>query len=206
MIEVKSGDNLYYDADGDRLFGRVWGGISLPEAKPGFIVIVGEEGRGHRPANLAPIFWLAEYSNRSASDLLQTAVSLKPRYMVSKYVGRLTTAHSHILSQFNSQSVELRSRTIAISEPPFLDEKGLFHFHLNCLLDRLKVNAKSVFLGKSRLAARLTEMTSGEVGKARDLDWPEVSALCYAVAALTVTQASTRPPPKVYADFDPFNF
>jgi len=203
---IESGNNLYYDAAGDRLFSRVWGGISLPEAKPGFIVIVGEEGRGSPPENLAPIFWLAEYSNRSASDLLQTAVSLKPRYMVSQYVGRLTTAHSHILSHFNSQSVESRKRTIEISEPSFLDEKGLFHFHLNCLLDRLKVNAKSVFLGKSTLAARLTEMTSDEVSKARDLDWPEVSALCYAVAALTVTQAPTRPRQKVAdMDFDPFN-
>jgi len=203
---MESGNNFYYDAERDRHFHRVWAGISLPEAKPGFIVIVGEEGRGYPPANLAPIFWLAEYSNRSASDLLQTAISLKPRYMVSQYVGRLTSAHGHILSQFNSQSVESRKRTIAISEPPFLDEKGLFHFHLNCLLDRLKVNAKSVFFGKSTLAARLTEMTSDEVSKVRDLDWPEVSALCYAVAALTVTQASTQPRPKVYTDFDPFNF
>jgi len=201
---MESDNNLFYDAGEDRLFNRVWGGISLPEAKPGFIVIVGEEGPGYRPANPIPIFWLAEYASSSVSDLLQTAVNLKSRFSVSQYVGRLTSAHSHIISHFNSQSIEQRKQTIAISDPPFLDEKGLFHFHLNCLLDRLRVNAKSVFLGKSTLAARLTEMPSDEVGKARDMDRPEVSAFCYAVAALTVTKASTRSPPKVISDFDPY--
>jgi len=121
---------------------------------------------------------------------------------VDRYIGRLTTSQGYILQQFNSRSIESRTETANIWEPPFLDEKGLFSFHLNCLFDRLKVNAKSVFLGKSTLAARLTEMTSDEVGKARDLDWPEVSALCYAVATLTVTQASTRPPPKAEKEFD----
>jgi hypothetical protein len=204
---IESGNNLYYDEDKDRHFGRVWGGFSMPDVKPGFIVIVGEETPGYRPANPAPIFWLMEHTSASATELLESAASLKSRYKVSQYVARLTTQHSYILSQFNSQSIEQRKRGLEISDPPFLDEKGLFHFHLNCLLDRLRVKSKSVFLGKeTKLAARLTEITQAEVSKARDLDFPEVSALCYVVSALTVSQASTRPPPKVYMDFDPLKF
>ena len=190
----------------DRHFGRIWGAISLPESKSGCIVIVGEEGPGYRPANPAPIFWLTEHSSNSPTELLEAAVSLKARYMVSEFVGRLTDSQTYILIEFNSKAIDARKSTLAISSPPFVDPKGLFQFHLNCLRDRLRATSKSVFLGKSNLAARLTEIAQAEVGTARDFDFPEVSALCYAVAALTVTQPSSRRPPKVVTDFDPFNY
>jgi len=168
--------------DSQRVYQRVVAGIGWPDAKPGAVCVVGEES-GFRPPY--QLYLLAEAEEHDAGKFFKICLDLQGKFKISGFYSRLDEVNCEYLNMSNKQRRESRLSTLFVSSAPFSDT-GSLQYHLNIVKDKLRIEQKTLHLGESRVAGLLAEIQTGELAEIKDSTNPLVTALCYAVSALTV--------------------
>ncbi|MBW2065013.1 MAG: hypothetical protein JRJ03_08775 [Deltaproteobacteria bacterium] len=173
---------------------RVVAGLGWPAEKPGFLVVVGEELFFEPPFPKTGVEFryhvIAESEQTDLSKLIKTATASKNRFEIQTYYARLKSSKSkelpalHYLEQHNRTAFAQGVAPLYVVEAPFAEDRGLLSFHLNVVKGLLRPEKRTLFIPPtSALNAALLEVPD-DVSRVKDVDFPAVAALGYAVAAL----------------------
>lgn len=176
--------NIYFrDVEGGgRLYQRVVAGIGWSSDRPAGCVLIGEE-TSYGPKY--DHFLLAEIEEFDTGLFFKRCADLQKRYNIMEFVGRLDKANIRYLSEWNSARRVRNTATLEIDAAPF-SEDGYIGYHISIVKDKLRSNQKTLhFTEGSKLPGYLLEIQAGETSSIKDTKIPLVSALCYAVTAMT---------------------
>jgi len=176
--------NIYFrDVEGSgRLYQRVIAGVGWASERPAGCVVIGEE------TSFGPKydhFLLAELEEFDTGIFFKKCADLQVRYNIQQFVGRLDKPNIRYLSEWNSGRRNRKTATLEIDSAPFSDD-GYIGYHISIVKDKLRSNQKTLHFNEgSKLPGYLLEIQANEKGSIKDTKIPLVSALCYAVTAMT---------------------
>lgn len=182
-------------------FRRIVG--ALAGSSPGALVVLGQEyrhiDRFPKQPELTILYHLLEFfESDDLSQLFEVARQWNWKYRCTGFYRRLThKALVDFLQLWNAEQMKAGNALFHLSEAPFTQtqehhRRGSIEAHLTLLREYIKPAQKRlVGLRGTRLAAHLAEIPR-EVTNLKDLDYPSVSALGYALAAITPTEYHDR--------------
>ncbi len=177
---------LYLDRTADRVYRQVAGGLAWPTGpKPGFLVVVGEEGRRELQTGQRVLWVLAEQEAGSLADMYRHYRELSEKFLLREWYG--DPGNKAMMHLFRQQTREVQGEKfmpLVVLGAPYRDDPQGLLFYVQTVNELVKSSQKLLFFGEnSQLPGNFLTLSPEDLeGKAQD--YPPVAALGYAVAAL----------------------
>lgn len=183
---------IYRDAEADRYYRRLAGGLGWPEKdKPGWLVVVAEGLRRDEGLKGHPLYVVGERECANIEDLHRGCRELRAQLACEVWLADLENKGAKRLFLRGNEELgeagRVWLRAGAYSASGKL--KGLAHLQVIAhLLDTVSREERKVLnFGESRLPGMLASLEPQQLGE--DLSgWPALAALGYAVAELVLRQ------------------
>jgi len=168
------------------LLSRIVGGLVWPSSEnTGAAVVVAEES-SIRPPRMLHV--LAEVEDANMGELITKVSTLVWDLCANTFYGRRDQVASRYLGQWNSEARKKRMAQFFFSPAPSSDLP--IEYHYSILRDRLNQKTVQFFEG-SQLPGLILSVGPNQ-RLHNDLEYPFVSALAFAVSALTVWEPTTE--------------
>ncbi len=197
-----SGKNSYVDDKG-RFFANIVGGIVWPSTNPGAVVAIAQEDSWRPPR---PAYVLAEFEESTIGELIRKCSYLSTEYCVEDFYGRPDQTCLRYIDQHNAEAQQKRMKKFYFQSAPSCDLPMDYHF--NVLRDRLAPGSKTIhFEEGSQLKGQLLAVPEDQL-ITEDSNYPLVSALAWAVAALIEAEGISEGQKKTFSNYkyDPLNW
>ncbi|MBU4491584.1 MAG: hypothetical protein KKD69_03885 [Euryarchaeota archaeon] len=179
-------DKIYHEKETGRKFRRIYGGMQWPGTNPGAVVVLAEDLEIDAAVDEHKILILAEYENRSPSEIMTRCKELKGLMKVEKFYGDTTNRPMMSLMRRGKLKINLL-------KAPFIDEPDVYVNNLLLIREKISDTKKVLSFGEgSALPAMLSSLSSIPTGNSLKSDYPKIAALGYSLSAL-ISYSYSRP-------------
>ena len=186
LVNVRS-DLAGLRSHGDILFSRIYGGFVPPiDNNMGHVILLGEQ---YTQRQKPFFYYLKEYKETTLDRLLEQMVIAKVEFDVDEYFYRPGAALNRNIDYWNSQRMEAKLSQVKVRQAPHAEEyKGKLEYYLHLLRQMSLSGRERVYLVGSNLPDVLGNVSPDEIRRMTDESNPRLGALCYALAALELTE------------------
>ncbi len=175
------------DAENNRHFFRIWGGVAWPyNGSPGFIVLLAEQTHNLRSTDPAKLYGLLESTHPTPGGMLSKCAELSINADCF-YSNMSPIVRRVLLNEFNQRQERKRLGTVSLLNVPMLSEGGdaeeLFRYADSMLLE-LTWDQKAIFLGECPKVRAALQNVPAQWTPEDVLKLPEVTALYYVLGAM----------------------
>lgn len=193
-IEERDGMVFYADVETKIKYLRIVGGLAWPAAKPGFVVVIGEELDIDLSLRVHHLRVLAKAEDFDLNRLFQKCLDLGGRYKVENIYGDTENEPMmEILRRFNQKikKEDFHAISLNLRMAEFPND---LKYHAFIIKERIQRDTKTLFFDeKSEWEAYLLPLDREEVLQADISQYPAIAALGYCVAHI---KSRTRDPGK----------
>ncbi|MFH1883805.1 MAG: hypothetical protein ABIL62_14000 [Planctomycetota bacterium] len=173
----------------DNLYKRIYGGLSMPGQRQGFISIIGETNALNVTGD-RDLVLLDEAEDFDAKKLIELASGLDFRYRCEHWYGDTKGPVSKMLIRemnlFNrGPEGNKDARDLVISHTRVLDNPKPVQFIYPVLKSRLENVSQKLFPPNSLVASYMRQIMPEDVASLQIGDYPAIESLSYAVLELT---------------------
>jgi hypothetical protein len=185
-------EDYFVDKETGEQFRRIYGGICLPGIKTGALTVLGEFRQKDESKDKHHIKMLYEYPKFNPSELVKRAVECSASLKVNQWYGNPSGSQMEILEKIKYR--------LYIETAPFTEDKHGFKTYLN-LIREFGEKKLLHFSSESCLPPLLTKLDLSKITDpdSMALEQPEISSLCFALAALVVWEYDSNEKAKVEA-------
>lgn len=186
-----------FNKDEDRLYKRIYGGLSMPGRRPGFCCIVGETC-ALNPVGERELVLLDEGERWDSKELIELASGFDFRYMPERWYGDGKDLVSRAIIRAMNISLEGNKgeRSFTINHSLVLNNPKPIQYIFPILKVRLEGVGKKLFPANSLIGNYMRQIPDEEVVALDVGDYPAIESLAFCVLELTRPQ-SRRPRQKV---------
>jgi len=169
-------ETYYLDTETGLKFRRIFAGMSWPEVRPGYIVVVGEELDADESLDEHRCHILGEYENHGPSDLVRRCKEYKGLFKIDSV---FSDTSNRPMTDF------MRDSGFSLEDAPFADSANVVQYYLALIREMTAATKKILFFGEnSKLPGILAtldadRLTGNDLGSGH----PPVMALGYVLAA-----------------------
>ena len=174
----------------------IYGGVSWPNKRPGFAVVVGMLYEKH--FNDHDIYLLAEYESFNTRELVRQCGAMDARYKPATWVGdNKNSAADRFIRELDdelhaSANPSAVRRSLYVCPTMMLEMNQLYAYLLPNLKEQLEPDRKMLFLKDSKVIDYLADIEDGQIAELQLGDFPAIEALGFAA----ITMLNDYPPEK----------
>jgi len=174
------------------LYRQIYGGVSWPDKRPGFAVVLGV---GHKKRfDSYPVYLLDEFESEDMGELVRQCGALQYKYQPEMWAGdRLNDAADRLINEMNRANKPVKkedkgwwrnplppARLFYVSATPILDMKCPYPYMLSELKQLLNPDHRLLFLKDGKVAGYLSGLEASEISTFNFGDFPAIEALAFA--------------------------
>lgn len=184
-------EQKHFPSEEDRLYKRIYGGVSWPGKRPGFACIVGQ--LREQTAKGYEMVFLDECEAGDIRELVYRCGAFDFYYRPEKWIGDPSNpAARNFIFEMNRENKELEKamegrRNFVLQKSPLLDLKNSFEYFFPVLKTLLEKDNRRLHLKESKLMSYMYQPQDGDI---HTMDWgtfPAIESLVFAVLELDRT-------------------
>jgi hypothetical protein len=163
----------------ERYCDAVYGGVSWPNKRQGFAVVVARNRFEQYGTREHEIYLLDEYESREIDRLVKWCGGADFKYSPNVWVGdRSNKTADQIVREYNS---ETNGRSLSLSRTSILDMNQPYQYILQNLRRLLRGDDRTLFLKESKIIEYLREIGEDAEIELELGEYPAIEALAFAV-------------------------
>lgn len=178
-----------FDEEKDRLYKRIYGGLSMPARRPGYCCMVGQT-HALNPVGDRELVLLDEAERWDAKELIELASGFDFRYMPERWYGNGKDLVSRTIIRAMNISLEgdKSGKDFKINHSRVLDNPKPIQYIFPILKTRLEGVCKKLFPANSLIGNYMRQIPDEDVVNLDIGDYPAIESLAFCVLELNRPQ------------------
>lgn len=193
----------------------VWGGVSWPSKRPGFVVVLAMDSKEHFDTH--DIYLLDEYESFDTREIVWQMGVMDAQYGILRNDGYLPDTTGQWVGDYKNEAAagfidemnkQLGSKyeQMVLDYTILLEMKNVYSFILPLIKDLLDTERRTLYLKDSKVIDYLSEIEETEIADLKIGEFPAIEALGLTVFEMGNQMVSESMPSKPYHyDNDPLN-
>lgn len=186
--------------DENRMYGRCFGAVGWPAKSPGCAVVLGEDYYPELGTKTYHHYVLAMHLTHDVFDLLRRIADYTGKFDVHAWFAKPVSQFMRIMLRFNREAQRMKTRAVRVAQAPMSDDPTIT-YHLSILKEKMRPETLTLH-GLKDHAVRVMEIPIEDVSSVKPEDYPDITALSYAVTAMTLLKGGFKDDEEVRPSLD----